>query len=990
MNKEKPSRSGSKIFWRSLEEKAQATSTEVGSDVVKATIGLGELNRLNRRNFLTLSGAIGTLAGIEGCIRRPAEKILPYSQTPADVNPGEALHYATVLRRREESVGILATCYEGRPTKLEGNPDHPTSQGGTDLLLQAEILELYDPDRARTPSKGGIEKSYAAFDAMLDDELGRLLGKRGAGLRILSQPTNSPSFMRLRQRVMQRFPEARFHNYAPVNDDNVRAGTSAAFGRPLEVLPRFDQAKVVLALDSDFLMTETGAVQAARQFGAKRHLDSAAGEMNRLYAVEPSLSVTGSNADHRLRLKASAIGEYLKGLAAELAAAGVPIPGLDAAVRGAKVEGIPETWLKAVAKELASHRGESLVVVGSRQPAAVHGLAHAINRALGNSGRTVSYTAPADAGARPSLEDIKALTADMVAGKVDTLIILGGNPVYDAPADLGFGEALNKVNISLAVTSHRNETADRTDWHLPRAHELESWGDQLSRAGRYAIQQPLIAALFDSRSDLDVLAALAASEQRGQALVRETAGERGIAEELAWQHLVQKGADERDAAQIFGGLPIQAGSLAQVLSAPAGGGEGLEAVFLTDNKLFDGRYTNNTWLLELPDPMTRITWDNAALLSPAGAKGLGVNNGDMVRVSAGDASVEMAAWIQPGMADGTVGLPLGWGRRKGGSNFHGAGFDVYPLRKSDAADIVQNVTVEKIRGSYSLSQTQDHDSMEGRPLAVDATLQEYRETPNFGQFASPDMSAGPLWQTQDYSQGQQWGMVIDLNGCIGCSACAVACQAENNVPVVGKEQVAKGREMHWLRLDRYYVGEDENEPEVAYQPIGCQHCEEAPCENVCPVNATSHSPEGLNDIAYNRCIGTRYCMNNCPYKVRRFNFLNFNLDIPETRQMQHNPSVTVRFRGVIEKCSYCVQRIQGARIVASREGREIADGDVVAACQQACPTGAIAFGNINDPNSAVSAKREVDRNYGLLSDVGTRPRTRFLGKIRNPNPEMKG
>jgi molybdopterin-containing oxidoreductase family iron-sulfur binding subunit len=518
----------------------------------------------------------------------------------------------------------------------------------------------------------------------------------------------------------------------------------------------------------------------------------------------------------------------------------------------------------------------------------------------------------------------------------------------------------------------------------------------VSRTGAYAVQQPLIAPLFGGRTDSELLAVLAgATERDAHSLVKATAAERGATDQPSWQQLLHKGVSARNDAQVIGVLPLQepavSAALATLPAARTPSNDALEVVFLADNKVLDGRYTNNVWMLELPDPITRITWDNAALIGPSTAKALGIAKGEMVRLSGpGGAAIDIVAWIQPGQAPGTIGLPLGWGRKAAGSHATGAGFDVYPLRSSAAPHFASGVQLKKLGAKYKISQTQDHDLMEGRPLAVDASLDEYKSSPDFGQWATPDPSAPPLWERQDYSKGQQWGMVIDLNRCTGCSACVIACQAENNIPVVGKDQVARGREMHWLRIDRYYIGEDEDQPEVAFQPIGCQHCEEAPCENVCPVNATSHSPEGLNDIAYNRCIGTRYCMNNCPYKVRRFNFLNFNETIPEPQKLMYNPNVTIRFRGVVEKCTYCVQRIQGAKIAGKREGREVKDGDVVSACQQACPSQAIAFGDINDPNSAVSKARAVDRNYALLSDVGTRPRTRFLGKIRNPNPEMKG
>jgi Fe-S-cluster-containing dehydrogenase component/anaerobic selenocysteine-containing dehydrogenase len=993
------SSSGQKVFWRSLETKdgPAALSDEAhGSDVVKATIGVQELSRLKRRTFLTLSGAISAMAGLEGCIRRPVEKILPYTQAPEDVSPGVPLHYASVSNRRGEAIGLLVQAYEGRPTKIEGNPDHPASLGSTDLLTQASILDLYDTDRGRTPTHAGIAKGYDEIDGLLKDVAEKYGKNGGAGLRVLAQPTNSPSFLRLRAAIKSRMPSARFHVYAPINDSNERAGAKIAFGQPLLVQPRIENAKVIVALDSDFLMTETGNVLAARQFSRGRTMKSSADEApNRLYVVEPSLSVTGSNADHRLRMSAQSIGAYAKALAAELAAHGISVgSNIGSALGAAKLDGVPERWLKAVAKDLASHKGHSLVLAGSRQPPVVHALVHAINNALENAGRTVNYVAAADTEEQDNVDDIRALAHDMSSGQVQALLILGGNPVYDAPADLKFKEALGKVPLSICATDRADETGAACTWHVPRAHELETWGDQLSRSGHYAIQQPLIAPLFDARSDIELLAVLAGEEARGATIVRATANAHGLGEELTWQGVLQKGIAPGMQAQVMGAIPLMDDAIAtavRLLPAPAATGpENLEAVFLSDTKLFDGRFANNAWLLELPDPITRIVWDNVALFAPSTAKQLGIKNGDVVRISAGGASIEIAAWMQPGQAQGSIGLPLGWGRTRAGGNGVGAGFDVYPLRSSAAPYFVAGAKVEKTGKHYTLSQTQEHDVMEGRPIALDESVDDYRGQGDFTQWHSPDPSSPPLWKVQDYSHGHQWGMVIDLNTCIGCSACAIACQAENNVSTVGKDQVGRGREMHWLRIDRYYLGDDADEPEVAFQPLACQHCEQAPCENVCPVNATSHSPEGLNDIAYNRCIGTRYCMNNCPYKVRRFNFLNFNLDVPETRKMQFNPNVTVRFRGVIEKCSYCVQRIQTSKIAAKREGREMKDGDVVSACQQACPTQAITFGDINDPDSRVSTARKIDRNYALLADVGTHPRTRFLGKIRNPNPEMKG
>jgi Fe-S-cluster-containing dehydrogenase component/anaerobic selenocysteine-containing dehydrogenase len=991
-------RAGQRVIWRSLEDKANPAGlaeAACGSDVVKRNVSGEELFSLNRRKFLTLSGAIGTLASIEGCIRRPVEKILPYSDMPEHTNPGVAMHYATVMSGGGQPLGLVVTTHEGRPTKVEGNPDHPASLGATDIWAQSSILDLYDPERSHQPHDKGAPSTFAAFDAFFAAKLQQLKPRGGAGVFILAQPTHSPSFVRLRELVVRALPRASFVTYSPVTQGNARLGAVIAFGQPVVPLHDFSRAKVVLSLDSDFMGTDPGSTLATRGFGQARGV-SGTGEMNRLYAVEPMMSITGSNADHRLRVAGQDIGRYTRALAAELSANhGVALGPLSAAVTGTATDGVPEAWLKAVAKDLVSNRGRSLIVVGYRQPPAVHALVAAINRGLGNLGSTISYVTPVDQTEVDPFVALTYLQREIEQGRVETLITLGGNPVYDAPGDLRFAEAYKKVPTTIHFSSHFDETAALATWQVPRAHELESWGDAQSLTGHYSVQQPLLAPLWGGRSDIEVLAQLAGIPAwRGHELVQATVQERGIRGELAWRQLLHKGVSDQSFSEAIPNLGVRdaevAGALKQLgEAAPLAEGT-FEAVFVPDSKLYDGRYANNGWLLELPDPLTRITWDNAVLIAPSTAKQLGIKNGDMVRVKKGDVAIDIVAWSQPGVAARSLILPLGWGRTKAGSTGNKRGFDVNPLRASTSPHFLAGATIEKLDRAYPISTTQEHDVMEGRPIVLETTLAEYKQKPNFVAFESPDPHYGPLWAGQDYSQGNQWGMVVDLNTCSGCSACVIACQAENNIPIVGKQEVARGREMHWLRIDRYYVGEDADEPEVAFQAIACQHCETAPCENVCPVAATAHSPEGLNDIAYNRCIGTRYCMNNCPYKVRRFNFLNYNEDIPETRQMQMNPNVTVRFRGVVEKCTYCVQRIQVARSKAKQQGRgQLRDGEVVVACQQACASGSISFGDINDKQSEFSKKHREERSYGLLAEIGTRPRTRFLGKIRNPNPEMK-
>ncbi|MDB5557033.1 MAG: Molybdopterin oxidoreductase, iron-sulfur binding subunit, partial [Rhizobium sp.] len=973
---------------------------------------------VSRRGFMTLMGAAVALGTLEGC-RRPVDNILPYARMPEDVAVNVTSYYATVLDRRGESLGLLVESHEGRPTKVEGNPDHRASLGKTDLLTQASVLDLYDPDRARQPSTRGEDKRYADAEAALRGVLEAQAANGGGGLRVLAQPSSSPTFVRLRQAVLRRFPNARFHSWSAASNSNVREGARLAFGQVVLPVLALETARVIVSLDSDFLQTETGSVRNTRGFAQGRRPGP---EMSRLYVVEPSYTTTGANADHRLRLPAREVELYLHALAGRLVSQhNLDLGEIGNAVRNAQApQGVPAKWIEAVANDLAAHRGASVLVAGSRQPAAVHALTHAINQALGNAGQTVTYVAPADRDEAEHGADIAALAEAMGNGQVQALVILGANPVYDAPGDLAFGDKLARVPNSFLLSSHRDETAARATWHIPRAHELEAWGDGQSLDGTVAIQQPLIQPLFGGRSELELLAFIAdMPSTRGHDLVQEThraAGVPAVIFNRAWRRALNRGVHVEAAAGAT--VPsILGAAIAQRLGQrPAGspiGQNNLEVNFLVDNKMLDGRHANNAWLLELPDPITKITWDNAAYVSPATAAALGINNGDMIRLSKGNKAVEVVAWTLPGQADWSIGLTLGWGRTRAGRVGTGKGFDVTPLRAANALWFTDGVAVAKTGATYPLSQTQDHFRMEGRPMAVEATLAEFNETPNFAARRSPTPRTLPLWREVDYSTGYRWGMTIDLASCTGCNTCVVACQSENNIPVVGKEQVSRGREMHWLRIDRYFVSpkahgrdadpEATSDPMVAHQPLMCVHCEEAPCENVCPVNATVHSPEGLNEMAYNRCIGTRYCANNCPYKVRRFNYLNWHndgvyqpedADVPETVRMQMNPNVTVRFRGVMEKCTYCVQRIQGRKIEARRSdnghGRHIRDGELMSACQQACPADAIVFGDLNDQSSRIAQLHRNDRRYALLGEIGTKPRTLYLAKIRNPNPEMLG
>ncbi|MFW6066855.1 MAG: 4Fe-4S dicluster domain-containing protein [Myxococcota bacterium] len=993
-------------------EPRQAPPTEDGA----APSGSG----FGRRTFLGFTGASAAL-GLSGCIRRPVENILPFTEQAEYRVPGVALHYATVTERRGEALGLLVTSHDGRPTKIEGNPVHPVTRGAVDAYGQAEVLNLYDPDRSQVPAKrvdGELtDSSWKEFLEAFGDLLDKHEADGGAGLRLLVQPTNSPSVRRMRRQVRERFPSARIHAYSPIEDENAREGAKTAFGVPVHTRYELDRADIILALDSDFMVTEPQAVRNARGFAARRRPTSPSDQMSRLYVVEGAFTVTGANADHRLRLPSRDVEVYLRALAAELAST----HGADLGEMGAPAaeapSGVPAAWVQEVAKELAGHRGRAPILVGSRQPARVHALAHALNEALGNNGNTVLHTPAEDVDEA----DLESLVQDLRGGRVQTLLVLGGNPAYDAPADFKLADLLSDDGVtSIHLSLRRDETSRVCDWHLPASHELEAWGDQQATDGTISVQQPLVAPLYSSRSELEVLATVAGLRNwRGHHVVRRTLRETAPAEELfesRWRTALHAGVVRGTAASAASDLTVDRAAVASALRqqpdrAPLGSGN-IEVVFTVDYAMYDGRFANNPWMLELPQPLTKLVWDNAALLSSRTARELGVETGDVVRISReGGEPIEIAAFVLPGQADWVVTLPMGWGRRAAGRYGNGAGFDVFPARTSDALWFGDGASIEKVGRKHELVRAQEHDVMEGRPLAIDATLHPvdtndprygdvpaYAEEPQFAAYRSVLPTTPPLWEEVDYSEDHKWGMTIDLSTCNGCNACVVACQAENNIPVVGKNQAKIGRMMHWIRIDHYLVGHDTDDPMVHLQPVACQHCEEAPCENVCPVNATTHSPDGLNDMAYNRCVGTRYCMNNCPYKVRRFNYLNWNgyLDdptanygeMPETVKMQKNPNVTVRFRGVMEKCTYCVQRIQEHKIAAKRENREVRTDEFTSACAQTCPSGAITFGNLNDPDAEVTRWATIDRSYKLLGSVGTQPRTTFLGKIRNPNPAM--
>jgi len=979
-------------YWRSLEELAETREFQEFLHREFPQNASEWLDPVGRRDFLKLMGASLAFAGLTACTAAPSEKIVPYVRAPEEIVPGKPLFFATAMPLGGYATGLLVESHMGRPTKIEGNAAHPASLGATDVFAQASILTLYDPDRSQVVINAGIVSTWNAFLSELDTRLESHRARQGAGLRVLTETVTSPTLAHQLRTLLKRLPSARWHQYEPIGRDAVRAGARLAFGEVVNTLYRVENAEVILALDADFLTSGPGAVRYAREFAAKRRVQDGNTTMNRLYAVESTPSLTGTMADHRLSVRAGEIESFARTVARGL--------GVDAGASAPPSEPPHGAWIAALVRDLQQHRGSSLVVAGDHQPAAVHLLAHAMNRALGNVGRTIIYTDPVEANPVDQTASFAELVADMQAGGVETLIILGGNPVYAAPADLQFGEHLGKVAFRVHLNLYEDETSTLCHWHLPEAHFLESWSDARAYDGTVSIIQPLIAPLFGGRSAHEVLAALVGEPGRGSYdIVRESwKAQRPSGNfELFWRTALHDGVIPGTAlpprsvtwrAKLGGPTEAQKGEAASRPAAQSGSARGLEIGFRPDPTIWDGRFANNGWLQELPKALTKLTWDNAALISPATAGRLGLANEEVVELSHGGRTLRAPIWIMPAHPDDSVTVHLGYGRKRAGRAGTGAGFDAYALRTAGSPWFAAGLEIKKTGERYALASTQHHHSMEGRNLVRSGTIEEYRSHPEFVHEMAEDPPRELTLYPEHPSEGYAWGMAIDLNACTGCNACVVACQAENNSPVVGKREVAGGREMHWIRIDRYYKGGLDT-PETYHQPVLCMHCEKAPCEPVCPVGATLHSNEGLNDMVYNRCVGTRYCANNCPYKVRHFNFFQYADDQTPGLKLMRNPNVTVRSRGVMEKCTYCVQRINAARIQAKEEDREVRDGDVVTACQAACPSGAIVFGNINDPTSRVAKLKRGPLNYGLLTELNTRPRTTYLARLRNPNPEIQ-
>ncbi|MEP0545392.1 MAG: TAT-variant-translocated molybdopterin oxidoreductase [Rhodothermales bacterium] len=1037
---------GQPKFWRSQADLRNAAGHRaiVKDEFHPAATDRSELDGdpgPSRRSFMKIMGASMAMAGVglSGC-RRPVEAVLPYARKPEDIVPGIPNFYATAMPMGGYVQGLLVESHEGRPTKVDGNPEHPMNRGAADVFAQASILNLYDPDRSRTMRRETGDASWVDF-------VGFTRQLQGRRLVVLSEPTSSPTVLRLRDQLLAQNPNARWVTYRGIGEDTASLGVQEAAGRPLRPLYRFSQAQTIVSFDADFLSTEN-AVYNAREYAQSRRVLEPTDEMSRLYVVESAYTPTGGMADHRVPMKAGAIPFFAAAVAA----------GLGMGEAGAAGQLMAEhPVVRAIVED--ARAGATVFVAGPTQPPAIQALCARLNTQFSNG--AVQYLDTGAESAVPQAEAMQQLVREMGAGAVDALVMIGVNPVYDAPPALGFAAALAEVPVSIHLGSHRDETARLATWHLPRTHYLEQWGDGRAYDGTYSVIQPLIAPLYEAaHSETEVLSALVTgTDTAGYDLVRETVRAQGLLSgnfEDAWRTLLHNGfLPGTQYAAVAGGAG-GSGSLAR-LPVPVEGA--LEVVVRPDPRLHDGFFSNNAWMQELPDPVTKVTWDAVAQMSAVTAARLGIDavegsfeggpveSGNVytsiIGIRVGDQVIEVPAWIQPGHPNDSITVTMGFGRdleterlitdrnllarlfdkdadvyRPGPvANGIGAKANAALLRGTDGAPVIPAAEVAIVSDGYQIATTQDHGSMEGRPIVRMASLEEYRETgfprsevkpiedtpweiypPAWGEDDSP--ASDPRIGEAMYSD-QQWGMTIDLNACSGCNACVVACQSENNIMVVGKDQVSRGREMHWLRMDRYYVsewtddpfetegvGEYGPSPDMVMQPMMCQHCEYAPCESVCPVSATSHSPDGLNEMTYNRCIGTRYCSNNCPYKVRRFNFYNWTKTLPLELQMAMNPDVTMRFRGVMEKCTWCIQRIRGAQRVAHIEDRGMNDGEVQTACQQTCPTNAIVFGDISDPDSLVSQMKRNGRRYELLEELNVKPRLSYLARLRNPNPTL--
>jgi MoCo/4Fe-4S cofactor protein with predicted Tat translocation signal len=948
------------MYWRSLDELARTEAFQRLLGDRDPDFGPDLNDPSSRRRFLTLMGASLALASMTACTKQPKETIVPYVRQPEGSTPGKPLYYATAMSNAGIATGLLVESHLGRPTKIEGNPDHPASLGSTDAFMQASVLTLYDPDRSQSFLKNGSNSTWGAFVNQLSTVRDTAARTKGERFRILTGTVTSPTLAAQIRDFITLYPQTRWHQWQPCGRHFQRAGSMAAFGQYWNTTYRLDRADTIVSLDADFMAPSMpGNLRYTRDYTGRRRAaaEDRASPGPRLYVAECSPSITGGMADHRIRMRASEVEAFA----------------------GALLNGAG-----AIAKDLERSRGSGVVIAGEFQPPRVHAIAHALNAKYGNVGSTVIHTDSVEANPVDELASIADLVRDLRAGVVDHLLILGGNPVYDCPADLDFSDALRRVKWSAHVGQYRNETAAACQWHVPEAHYLESWSDARAWDGSASIVQPLIEPIYYGRTYHDVLNVL---NQRATRSSRET-----VRDYWKTQHSAVDFEDFWQTSLHDGVVPGSAFAEKRPPEpripepARAHADQNLEIVFRPDLTIGDGSFSNNAWLQELPKPVNKMTWDNAVWVSDRTAQRLNLVSGDVVELSIASRKVNGPCWIQPGQADESLTVHFGYGRTHSGRISNGIGFNAYALRTADGLGHHQGVQVRRVSRGYEFAQTQHTQTMEDRdPLHV-STLADYRN--DRAPAAAKEKQTPTLFPLWPYPN-HKWGMSIDLTACTGCNACMVACQSENNIPVVGKEQVAMGRHMNWIRVDRYFSG-SLDDPDMYFQPVPCMHCENAPCELVCPVAATVHSDEGLNEMVYNRCVGTRYCSNNCPYKVRRFNFFLYSDWQTPSLWGLRNPDVSVRSRGVMEKCSYCIQRIERVKIDAEEEdNRRIRDNEIVTACQQACPAKAITFGDINDPNSEVTRQKGFKRNYMLLEELGTRPRTSYLARLRNPNPEFE-
>ena len=923
---------------------------------------------LSRRRALQLMAASLALAG-GGCARAPRERIYPYVDMPEAGTVGEPLFYASAWLRDGHAQGVLVGTREGRPIKIEGNPAHPSSLGATDVFAQASVLQLWDPDRAQgvrqrlAPARGAAAgegaapaaaaSTWAAFESAWRAREAALGGDGGgARLRVLTPRFTSPTLQAQLAALMQRYPHARWHRHDALEPRAADAGARLAWGRVVRPVWHFERARFVLALDADPFSHGPGSVRHARDWATQR----AGATPARAMAVETTPGLFGVRADERLALPPAGVEALIRRVATKLHA-DLPAPGEAAA------DAATARFEQRLVAALREHGGDSLIVAGANLTSATHALVHLLNQRLGALGRTLDLIAPTDGGADAG--SLAELTEALQAGAVDTLLILGGNQAYDAPADVPFAAALGRAAFSAHLSLFHDETSGLCTWQLPATHVYEQWSDALAHDGSATLMQPAIAPLYDTRSAHELLALLIVDGPRdGHALLRRQWQSSALAHgdfEAFWRDSLRRGVVQGSASAP---LALPPARVPEPPEAPRA--EALVAVFVPDPCAGDGAHANNGWLQELPRPFSKLTWDNALHLGPATAAKLQLATGDVVRASIDGRSIEAPLWVQAGHAEGAASLPLGYGRRAAGRVGNGIGFDAYALRPQAGGALA--LQLQRTGRTHDFAVTQHAFEQHGRALA--RTLR-----PGEG-IAHADTTHASLYPPVAYAQ-HAWAMAIDLDACIGCNACTIACQAENNIPVVGAEEVARGRHMHWIRVDRY----DDAEAGSLFQPVPCMHCENAPCELVCPVGATVHDSEGLNVQVYNRCIGTRFCSNNCPYKVRRFNFLQYADRETETLKAQRNPDVTVRQRGVMEKCTYCLQRLSRARLAGEKSGQPFADGDVLTACQSVCPTRAIHFGDLNDAQADVVRSKASPRHYALLGELNTRPRTTYLARV---------